>query len=671
MTGPIPPTLIFLAFALLCLPYPGLQQDETLFAWPLCRPAVAAYNVDIGGHPLPLMLMSYLGALKTWLYAPLLAFWTPSVYSLRLPAVLLAALTVYLLHILLTRLHSRAAASIAALLLATDSIYILSSTFDWGPVVVQHLLLVSFLLCIERCVTCRRQVFLFLACVLVGLAFWDKAVVVWMAAGLGAATLAVYAGALRSYLTMRNAALAAAAFCLGALPLLAFNASRSFATLTSNSNWEPRGPLEKYPALLQSLNGTAFFGSLVNPEWQARATEPASAIESVVEGIDHAGIRSSYSALPLVIVLALLCLAHPGGKPVRRLAHFLTIAFAVAWWFMTSIRTAGGSAHHIVLLWPLPHMLAGIALAQAASSGGWLRRVVLALVPLAIAVNAANSNHYAAELMRHGAAWQWTDATSRLPDVVRAAHAVRIGVDDWGIAGPLDVVTSGQLVMSDAADLGFRNSAKPGEPVLRQVKDTLWLGWTPEYAVQPEAKRAMEAFAAAQGLTKSVDFVVRNRNGTAMLEGYRFVAQSAQPVAASQPGGRGILVVDDTEPGIHYQGKWDHGRGFGQALQGTLAYADRPGSSVEFEFEGSAITLVYTKAFNRGVGRIRLDGRPVSELDYYDAAVQWQQRYRIDHLAPGKHKLAVEALGRSQARSSGSFIDVDAFLVEAPAAAHP
>ncbi|MGJ5817255.1 glycosyltransferase family 39 protein [Paludibaculum fermentans] len=670
VSGPILPPVIFVALALLCLPYPGLQQDEVLFAWPLYRPAMRVFDIDIAGTHLPLMLMSYLGALKSWLYLPLLQLWAPSIYSLRVPAVLLAAVTIYLLHRLLSALHSRTAAAIAAYLLATDSIYILTSTFDWGPVVLQHLLLVSFLLCLHQFLQRRQRSILTLAFALAGLAFWDKAVAVWLAAGLALAALTFYPRLVRQYLNLGSILTAALAFSLGALPLLAYNATRAFSTITSNSAWELRGPLQKFPALLQTLNGSALFGALVNQEWQSKAIAPSSALETLVVTADRAGFSAPYSALPLLVLLSLLLLLLAACASIRRFAFFLILAFAVAWWFMASTHSAGGSPHHVALLWPLPHMLIGLVFAQAMAGGSRLRTPLLAVIILGLGLNAANTNRHAAGLMRFGAAWQWTDATSRLPGLVQTSQAGRIGVDDWGIAAPLDVVTKGQLDLLEAAALGFTGG--PGlpraqtAPVLQQVQETLWLGWTPEFAVQPAAKLAMQSFAAAHGLDKSVQFVVMNRNAQAMLEGYRFVPRAAGPPApfnVTQPGAK-PTVYDDPDSAIRFQGHWEHSRGFGQALLGTLAYTNAPGASAQFEFQGSSVTLVYTKAFNRGSARIRLDGKTIADLDYYDPAVQWQQQFRLDHLTPDRHTLTIEALGRSQPGSQGTFIDLDAILVE-------
>src|SRR5216683_953032 len=81
---PLAITLLFCATASLLLPYPGIQNDEALFADPLYRSDAAIYRIDIFGHPLPLMHLTYLGSLKTWLYAPIFALWRPGWASLRI-----------------------------------------------------------------------------------------------------------------------------------------------------------------------------------------------------------------------------------------------------------------------------------------------------------------------------------------------------------------------------------------------------------------------------------------------------------------------------------------------------------------------------------------------------------------------------------------------------------
>ena len=73
------------------IPYAGIQNDEALFAAGIYSPETIRNSIRIFDHPIATMLMSYLGALKCWIYAPIFAVWQPSIYSLRVPVLVLGA----------------------------------------------------------------------------------------------------------------------------------------------------------------------------------------------------------------------------------------------------------------------------------------------------------------------------------------------------------------------------------------------------------------------------------------------------------------------------------------------------------------------------------------------------------------------------------------------------
>ena len=90
--------MMFIVPGLLLIPYLGMQEDEVMFATDLFLPdmAVSRFIVWPTRVVAPSMLMSYVGALKSWIYAPLLHFLKPSAYMLRMPVLLMAAVTIYL-----------------------------------------------------------------------------------------------------------------------------------------------------------------------------------------------------------------------------------------------------------------------------------------------------------------------------------------------------------------------------------------------------------------------------------------------------------------------------------------------------------------------------------------------------------------------------------------------
>jgi len=130
-------------------------------------------------HKIPMLLISYLGALKAWVYAPILAIWEPSVWSVRVPVLLAGAVTLFLFWMLLERTVSRRAALAGTALLAFDTTFLLTTCFDWGPVALQHLLAVSAALLLVRFHTTGSRRMLGAAFFLLGLALWDKALFGW------------------------------------------------------------------------------------------------------------------------------------------------------------------------------------------------------------------------------------------------------------------------------------------------------------------------------------------------------------------------------------------------------------------------------------------------------------------------------------------------------------
>jgi hypothetical protein len=80
-------------------------------------------------------------------------------------------------------------------------------------------------------------------------------------------------------------------------------------------------------------------------------------------------------------------------------------------------------------------------------------------------------------------------------------------------------------------------------------------------------------------------------------------------------------------------------------------------------FEGTSITWIYTKAFNRGIGAVKIDGVLQGELDQYSLKPEWQSRTVYDNLPRGWHKFEVTVTGRKRAEATDRFVDVDEFVV--------
>ena len=76
------------------------------------------------------------------------------------------------------------------------------------------------------------------------------------------------------------------------------------------------------------------------------------------------------------------------------------------------------------------------------------------------------------------------------------------------------------------------------------------------------------------------------------------------------------------------------------------------------------MTYVFTRAGNRGIAAITIDGISQGTLDLYSAEPQWQSSARFPFLGPGRHLLVIRVTGESRAGATGKFVDLDALLVK-------
>jgi len=139
--------------------------------------------------------------------------------------------------------------------------------------------------------------------------------------------------------------------------------------------------------------------------------------------------------------------------------------------------------------------------------------------------------------------------------------------------------------------------------------------------------------------------------------------------SAGNPGEGPSLVVqpgfyDDFHPAILYGGDWSHDEQFEQPDRHTVSYSDIPGVESSLAFQGTAITYTYTKAPNRGIATVTIDGVAQKPLDLYSGSIDWQAHTRFCCFAAGRHTIMIRVSGEMNPKSSGRYVDVDSFVVE-------
>ena len=98
--------------------------------------------------------------------------------------------------------------------------------------------------------------------------------------------------------------------------------------------------------------------------------------------------------------------------------------------------------------------------------------------------------------------------------------------------------------------------------------------------------------------------------------------RAPEPITITEGAG----IYDNTDSSIRYTGAWTLDNKFEEAADGTIVYSNNPGDSFRFRFQGSEISWVYTKAFNRGMAVVLIDGEKKETVDLYSPETHWQSR---------------------------------------------
>jgi 4-amino-4-deoxy-L-arabinose transferase-like glycosyltransferase len=494
--------LLFSLLGIALIPYAGIQTDEPFFAVPIYEPPVKDYCIPVFHHQIPLMIFPYTGTLKTLLYWPILRIFGPNPYSLRIPVVLIGAVTVLLFFPVAKRMAGAPAALIASLLLATDPSFLLTNTFDWGPVAIEHLLLVTGCLLIAL----KRPALGFFC---FGLALWNKAVFVWALAGLAAGAALVYWPELRRYLRgtgLRACVVCPLALLAGALPLIVYNFHAPNATMRSNVHISTEDFRVKLVSFQQTVEGSALFGFVTAPESEPLPKSPHTVSVWIR---DHLGPHHS-SLFGFSLLLSLLAAPLWWHTPGRRAALF-AIAFSLVAFLAMAFTRYTGYAHHIVLLWPMPQLLVGVAV--AALRPRWL---AAAAATLLIAANLLVVNQYFAQLERNGAYGFFTDALYPLSDAIADRSGDTIYLVDWGVWGNLNFLHQGRLHLQPAWPIPARSQAE----IEKMLSDphALFLDHVQAREYYPGSGARLDAIAQSSGYQKQIVRTIQDSNGRPIFE---------------------------------------------------------------------------------------------------------------------------------------------------------
>jgi 4-amino-4-deoxy-L-arabinose transferase-like glycosyltransferase len=445
------------------------------------------------------MILSYLGALKTWVYNALFAMVRPGAISLRMPTVLCGAATIWLFFQLIDQTIGRRAAWIGALLLATDTSFVILEAIDYGPNAFHFLFKIAALLLLIRFHRTESRMALCGAFFLFGLGLWDKAIFVWALFGLVLGSV-VFLKEIRRHLTMRNIGLACVSVTIGALPLLIYNISDPLATLSGNVR-SAREPLtHKVEILKRTVDGSVLFGFLNASPLNTSIEPPAPGTlppvtRSISEAMHHPTRNFVWFALALSLPFLFL---RKSRKPVL----FGWLVAIGTWLPMLPTAGTGTAAHHAILLWPFPFFAIAAALDRIGRIA-WVAAIAL------MATNLAVTNEYIWQIERNGTEVRWTEAIFTLNQRLAKLKAPTIQVVDWGIIETINLLSQGETPVA-AMDERLRNF------------DGVFVDHSRPYAIFPNRREILDAEAERAGYAEEIIDIIYDRNGRARFDVFRF-----------------------------------------------------------------------------------------------------------------------------------------------------
>jgi 4-amino-4-deoxy-L-arabinose transferase-like glycosyltransferase len=481
---------LLLGLQLSFLAGPGIEEDEALFVAPFLRSASSLYEWRLGGLRIPVMSMDYLGALKSWVYWPVFRVWHPGVWSMRVPVALLSVVTLFLFVDVARRVAGRRVALAAALILATDAVFVLINVFDM-TVCLLLLATVAFLWLLQRGL-------LGAAFLVAGLALWYKAIFLFPLVGTGLGFALAYPRDLRRVLTRRNLAVAAVAMVVGCAPLIAFNLARRGATFQASQDLPAVPAGEKLVMLQHTLDGRAFEHYMFRSTFDEKIALAGSSMADVVVGWYRESHFGPGSALLPALLLALLALPLLKRSSLFPALVFSWVAAGTAYGAMLVFRDAGAGPHHTVLLDPAPQFI--VAATAAALAERWKVGRSAALLVLCAVVTGSNLwllSRYWEAAHANGFSVYWTDGVKNLADVVRAQQ-LPVAALEWGTHNGVQI---------EAGDtVNFVADTSPRENVL-------YVTHCEGYVLDPARAARFDESAAAAGLHQTSNRVVADRKG--------------------------------------------------------------------------------------------------------------------------------------------------------------
>jgi hypothetical protein len=424
-----------------------------------------------------------MGALKAWIYAPIFHFTGVSPLTIRLPAILLAALTLLIFYRAMRDSVGYAWAAIAVWIMAVDPANVFPSRLDWGCTVLMHLfqaLILALWFSYRKEPQLWKPIIIF-ACF--GLGFFNYFNFVWFLLAFGVGIVLCYPG---SIVTLWNSLPRFACWLAIVLILIGCGAI-AYLVLPLLNHYPPikvhtAGLGVKWAALIGTLSGQAVAGFIFG----------------------NANRIIPYVPFWLIVAdgcLALACILSPtsdSGARENRKKGFFCLLIGLLIFIQIAITPQAGGPHHYSMIFPFP-ILGFVFLSKSLYSEVTTKSVqrcaAVVLGAAAICIFVVNGYNTAAYLshfrtnLRYNP--RWSPEIYSLSEYVNehGFEAKRIISADWGLYDQLHALAPEKLRrrMRDLWPI-FIQLGKKTEP---EQSTTLW-------SIFPRGRSFVLTFAASK-----------------------------------------------------------------------------------------------------------------------------------------------------------------------------
>ena len=507
--------LVLSAAAILwIIPRLGPHHDENFFLKPVFFPQWSSSFIAVAGHKIPLMLISYTGAPKAWLYHAIFGFVPPNLWSLRLPMLAFAVWAILLVRSGFQRLGLPLAGNLMTIVLAGSPLVMLTSVFDWGPVCLQFLFLALCFHCWSRALAQTSGRWLTFSLFFAGLGVWEK---MTFAICFGPIVALMFVEALRCLPREKRvpaALLAILAFVAGAGPMLYATFSATLQPVKALLTWEGSAPVyaHKLRMLGRAIVGSSLVGYLTSPDfyWPRIGNPVLKEFSRALAVL----FSTAYEARSLVAGIILAGLGVPG--PTRRFRSLLLAGLLLSWLTMASFRNLGGAAQHTVLLLPVLFVILSLSVDDAWRLGRPWRIAAAALAATIVFLNTASFLDYLLRFQYLPVPRVWSPAILTAARYVVKHPPQSIYADDWGLENAVVLLSAGKIVPYAAAPdraSGARNMADPA---------ARFIGFAPGKQSFPDGPKVLGELAAELRLKRCVDISFTDSTGEPLVEIYRY-----------------------------------------------------------------------------------------------------------------------------------------------------